>query len=119
MSNDTILGRSINFAAARKTVRVECPELEGTFILRALSIAQLKEVDTSDVAQQFALMIVDESGARVFTSEEDIQNLREMSAGLSTRLQEAAMELNGWSKQAVEEAKKNSQATQSTGSASG
>lgn len=116
--NGKILGRDFNFAAKRGTVVVPCPELECSIILRELSLAQLKEVDKDDTAAQLALMIVDESGERVFKTAEDMANLNGMSASISTRLLKAAAKLNGVSVEAIEEAVKKSMASQSTASAS-
>lgn len=110
--------RGINFAAARKLVTVPVPELDCMIILRELSVSQLRAIDRDDVPGQLAQMIVDENGARIFTTPEDIANLAEMSATVSTRLILAAARLNGISQAAVDESVKNLLASPSSGSAS-
>lgn len=111
-----ILSRGVNLGAARKTMLVEVPELECTVILRELSISQISNID-KDITQQLALMIVDEQGQRVYTSAEDLANLAELSASVSTRLLTAAAKLNGISQAAVDESIKNLLASPSTDSA--
>lgn len=111
-----ILSRGVNLGAARKTMLVEVPELDCTVILRELSISQISNID-KDITQQLALMIVDEQGQRVYTSPEDLANLAELSASVSTRLLTAAAKLNGISQAAVDESIKNLLASPSTDSA--
>ena len=101
-----ILSRDLSLAAARKTITVEIPELECAVILRELSLAQLSKLD-NDTVHQLAMMIVDENGERLYTTDEDLANLAEMSAGVSTRLLVAAAKLNGISQTAVDESIKN------------
>lgn len=113
----TKLGR-VDFAASRKTVDVDCPELGGSITLRQLSIAQLKLIDKDNLPGQLAQMIVDENGERVYTTPEDEENLAQMSSLLMTRLMTAAAKLNGISQAALDEAVKNLQASPSTDSAS-
>lgn len=112
-----ILGRGMNLAAKRKTVKVEVKELGCSVILRELSISQLNSIDT-DLTKQLAMTIVDENGTRVFTSEEDIKELSEMSASVATFLIKEAAKLNGATKEAIDNALKNLQAGPSTGSVS-
>jgi len=108
-----VLGKTspLNFAAARKTVRVQVPELDEfgvtEIILRELSVKQLGQMDNQDITKQLSLMIVDENGERIFTSDEDLRNLSEMSAKITTRLITAAAKLNGISQAAVDESIKN------------
>lgn len=104
MSNT--LGREAILAAKRKTVSVECPELGGAVVLKELSISQLQKLD-KDVTAQLAQMIVDETGNRLFTTAEEIIALGELSAGVTTRLIQAAARLNGVAQSAVDEAVKN------------
>lgn len=109
----------VDFASKRKTVTVEVPELEGSFILRALSLAQLdslKEGEANNTAKLLAMAIVDEQGQRLYTTEEDIANLSEMSVSVMQLLSNAATTLNGISKEAVEEASKKSKAGQNSAS---
>lgn len=118
MSNT--LGR-IDFAARRRTVRVEIPELEGSFVLRELSSDQLdglKADDPRKTTSLLALSIVDDDLRRIYTSEEDVANLSEMSVGTRKALSEAMATLNGFSKEAVDEAIKNSVASLSAASVS-
>jgi hypothetical protein len=112
-----IIGRELRLASARKTVTVDIPELECAVILKELSIAQLGNLD-NDTVKQLAMMIVDEQGNRIYTSEEDLANLAELSASVSTRLLVAAAKLNGISQSAVDESVKNLLAGPSTGSVS-
>jgi hypothetical protein len=110
--------RDFKFASARKTIEVDCrPELEATIRLRALAVGQMKQLQ-SDSTSTLALMIVDEEGRQLYTTEEDLQNLAEMPLSLANRLMEQAAELNGISKAAMETARKNSQASTSGASVS-
>jgi hypothetical protein len=113
-----LIGRDFNFASNRKTIVVDCPELECSFRLRALSIGQARAM-TNDSIKQLALMIVDEDNQLIFTTDEDLENLAEMPASVANLLAEAAAKLNGVSKEAMEEARKNLQASQKADSASG
>lgn len=106
MSEKVFLCRGSVPAVKRKTVTVEVPELECSVILRELSYGQLKQID-DDVAKQLSLMIVDESGERVFSTDEEIAQINEFSAATVTLLIQSAAQLNGISKAAVDEAVKN------------
>lgn len=104
------LPRGFKFAAKRKTVVVEVPELECKIILKALSIGQLEQLD-NDITNQLALMIVDEQGERIYTTEAEIAELREMDSQIALLLINEASTLNGATAQAVDEALKNSAAS--------
>lgn len=104
------LTRGFNFAAKRKTKTVDVPELDCKIILRALSIGQLDELE-NDITKQLALMIVDENGKRLYCTNEEIDELREIDSQIALRLIKEASELNGATAQAVEEALKNSEAS--------
>lgn len=103
------LTRSMSLAHKRKTVTVECPEWDCKVILRELSHGQMRELNPDPVLQ-LSLMIVDDEGNRVYKSDDDIAELREMSWLLLRRLIEAAADLNGISQAAVDETTKKSQA---------
>lgn len=111
--NGNILNRTMNLGALRKTITVEVAELGCSVILRQLSVAQLASL-SSDLTQQLALTIVDEQGQRIYTTAEDIQALSEMSATAASLLIEQATALNGVSKEAVDQALKNSVASLSS-----
>lgn len=111
------LTRGVNLGAARKTVKVDAPELDCEIILRELSVAQITAID-KDVIKQLALMIVDETGQRIFTTDEDMANLAELSASVSTRLLMAAAKLNGIGQAAMDESIKNLLASPSADSES-
>lgn len=104
--------------AARKTVTVECPEIGQNIILRELSIGQMRNLKTDDVAAQLSMMIVDDKGNLLFDDEEGIQILTELSAAVSMRLITAAARLNGIGQSAVDEVVKNLLASPTSASAS-
>ncbi len=114
----------IDFAARRKTIDVEVPELECMFTLRALSVEQLRRIaemkdDVSGSIKELFYAIVDkETGQRKFTTPEDLLNLTEMSFSVGRILQEALNRLHGVTKEAVEDTVKKSEAGLSTVSAS-
>lgn len=114
------MSNKINFAAARKTVDVEAPE--GLIRLRALSVAQLQSLsgeEAFNVAKQLAMAIVDpETGQRIYTTDEDLDNLKEMSVTTSKLLIDALNDLHGVSPAAVEATVKNYAAGKNGASAS-
>lgn len=114
----TLLNRDTRFASMRRTVQVEIADPSCTVILKELSVSQLATLD-NDIPKQLALMIVDEAGERIYTTEEDIRNLREMSAAMSTRLMVEAARLNGISQAALDESIKNLLAVPNGDSVSG
>ncbi len=111
------LGR-IDFAAARNIIKVEVPELGGSFNLRALSIAQMNIVKQSDndAAKHLALVIVDDQGQQMYQTAEEIANLSEMSYSAMKILVDAMNEQNGFNAAALEAAAKNSAASPNSGS---
>jgi hypothetical protein len=119
MSARKILGREAFRAAKLRTEEVDCPELGGAVLLRELTLGQLKHIAEADPAQHLALMIVDETGARIFNSEEAVAELgQQLSAAVATRLMTAAAKLNGISQEAIDNAAKNSAASPSDASVS-
>jgi len=100
------LNRSMNLAQRRRTVTVEAPEWDVQIRLRELAAGQLRELD-QDVSKQLSLMIVDDAGTRIYQTDEDVAELREMPALLQQRLLEAAAKLNGLGSAATEETIKN------------
>jgi len=100
------LNRSMNLAQRRRTVTVEASEWDVQIRLRELAAGQLRELD-QDVSKQLSLMIVDDAGNRIYQTEEDVAELREMPALLQQRLLEAAAKLNGLGSAATEETIKN------------
>lgn len=112
-----LLTRNIRFADILRTVPVEIEHPECTVLLRELTVSQLSLLD-NDIPKQLAMMIVDETGTRIFTTAEDIENLRQMNAGMSTRLMIAAAKLNGVGQAAVDETVKNLLASPNVGSVS-
>ena len=107
------LNRDLKFLSKRKTVEVEIPELECKVILRELSFIELRKIgqngttDNDDQTTLLAMMIVDQNGNRVYTTEEDLKNLAEMPFRIWLKLVQAANELNTQSAQAQEEILKN------------
>lgn len=102
----------INFAAKRKTVDVRVDELDTTITLRALSVEHInqvkKEHDEMDTIKELALSIIDkETGERIYTTEEDVKNLSEMSITVFSQLVDALRQVNGMGKKAAEETVKN------------
>lgn len=112
-----VLHRNIDFHALRKTKTVHPPGLDYSVILRKISVAEWLSLG-NDGVQQLAYSIVDEQGARIFTSDEDMKNLAEMPADVGKFLIFEMMELNGISKTAVDESLKNSEAGRNTAFAS-
>lgn len=102
------LNRSIQFLKARKTREIPLPELGDGYavIIRELSVSQMTEIDRN-LVKQLAMMIIDAEGNQVYRTEEDLANLAEMPAWISTRIFEAANEMSGVSPAAREEILKN------------
>jgi hypothetical protein len=103
-----ILGADIQFAQYLKTVTVELPEYECAVILRQLNCGQSLTLDPKNIVLYVAMMIVDENGNRVFTTDEDLANLANMSSLVFDRILTAANELNAASEKAMETTVKNS-----------
>lgn len=107
----------IDFGAKRKTITVDVPELEGSFRLRALSMAQwkqLREAGADNGLHQLAAAIIDESGTPMYTAEE----LYEMSGTTFTVLIDKLNELHGVTPQAMDDTVKKSEASLNTDSVS-
>ncbi len=107
----------IDFSARRAVSTVEVPELETTFTLRALSRKQLDGLKGEDntTSNLLAASIVDPSTLQpIYTAEE----LGEMSITASALLADALGKLNGFSKEAIDDAAKKSAASLSTASVS-
>lgn len=104
--------------AARKKTTVEIPEIGDTFILRELSIGEMRKLSSDDLAQQLSMMIVDESGNRRFDDDEGREILSELSASVTMRLIAAAAKVNNVGQAAVDEVVKNLIASPTDGSAS-
>lgn len=114
------LGR-IDFAAQRRIVTVEIPELQGSFRLRQLSVSHLNTVSTDApdrLSRLLALAIVDDNGEQIYKSEEDIANLKEMSISIFNPLIDAYNDLMGFSQKKVDDTTKKSEASLNTASAS-
>ena len=107
----------VDFAARRAITIVDVPELETTFTLRALSRKQLDSLKGEDntTSNLLAASIVDPSTLQPIYSAEEIG---EMSITASAILADALGKLNGFSKEAIEEAAKKSAASPSTASVS-
>lgn len=88
-----ILGR-VDFAARRKTVKVDIPELGGYYNLRAICAGDIVMPGSRDLIQQLAMCIVDDEGTRIY-GDEDADNLRQMSPQIFQRLVDAFNELHG------------------------
>lgn len=105
------LRKGTRLADKRQTLDVPVPELGYTVRLRALSIKQLDNIE-KNIAAQLALMIIDpETGDRVYESEDEILELQELSSQTAVHLIKAAGELNGVSKEAMDEHIKKSEAS--------
>jgi hypothetical protein len=115
-------GHKIDFGARRRTILVEVPELGETFRLRALSVAQvetIREFGGRDTAvHQLAMAIVDDQGQRLYTTDEDLANLREMAITVSQILVTALNSLHGITAEAQEGLVKKFEASRDTASAS-
>ena len=100
---------------------VECPEWGGTVRIRSMSGAQratLKKAvnnGTETADEMICVMcIVDDDGNRIFNSNQ-IELLRKKNTNAITRVAKRALQISGLIdvKQAVEEAEKNSEETES------
>lgn len=114
-------GGRTNFAAMRRSTTVDIPEYGCVFRLRALSVSQLMQLkgDTDNIPKLLACMLIDESGNQIYsTSDSDLAELGEMSLSAMKLLVDAAGTLNGTTKEATEQALKNSVASVSTDSGS-
>lgn len=96
----------MSLAQRRRTAIVEAPEWECQIRLRELSAGQLRELD-ADVSKQLSLMIIDDNGERVYKTDEDIAELREMPAAMQERLLKTAAKLNGLDAASTDETIKN------------
>ena len=107
MSNT--LGR-IDFRGRLKTSSVEIPELGGSVRLREIESRQLAAIRNEPAYDEFAELarcIVDDNDQRIYTTEEDIDNLRNMGISIFRPLFAAMQELNGVGAKAAEETQKN------------
>ncbi len=100
------LDKSIDFLKSRKVVKVELPDIGRTVLIRELSIKQLAQ-SGKDLVAQLALMIVDEGGNQVFTTENDMANLAEMPSSISEKIFSAANNMAGITPASQEELVKN------------
>ena len=124
MHMSTILTKEQIFAAADlETITVEVPEWGGAVKLRAMSGTQRDayenslmektadgtyKVNTENMrAKLVCYCAIDEAGSVLFTAD-DLNALAGKSAAVIERLFDAAQKLNGMSKNAVEDAVKNS-----------
>ena len=114
----------INFRDNRKRKTVFIPELEDSFTLSALTVGQmkkLKEGDEDNIPRQLAMAIVDpETGACVYDVDnpEDIEMLNAMPLSIFSPLIDALNEINGRGQDTIEQAKKKSNLTPFSVSAS-
>jgi len=119
LSKEQILG-----ADDRKTVELEVPEWNGIVYLRMMSGRERDALEDSmqpgkNGKQNFkgfrsrfaALVLADETGKRLFTDAEAIQ-LGEKSAAALDRILDRGLEINGMSKDQVEEMAGNSKGDQ-------
>lgn len=107
----------IDFGAKRKTITVDVPELETSFRLRALSMAQWKQLRESGAdngLHQLASAIIDENGQPAYTVDE----LYEMTGTTFTVLIDKLNELHGVTPEAMSVAVKKSEASLNTDSVS-
>jgi len=111
----------INWAAKRKTKDIYIDEIEDTIRIRALSAKQLDNLSDEDRTKTvylMALSIVDKDLQPIYTTEEDMAELTEMSIAVRKKISDEIGLLNGFSKEAIDEAAKKSEASQSTDSVS-
>ena len=88
----------IVFLKERKREKVYIPELDCTIIVQELSVKQMNDLtNAKDLVGQLAQMIVDETGVPIFKTPEQIANLAEMSASISSRLFEAVNRMSATS----------------------
>lgn len=121
LSRDAILG-----AADLNIQHVEVPEWGGTVCLRALTLAEMQEVEAKQAATEgaelMALMVAyglcDDAGQRLFTGDADVQALLAKNAQVIVRLSRACMAANRLTKKDVEELAGNSSAAPSGSTAS-
>jgi len=121
MSNNGNGTGRINWAAKRKTKDIYIDEIEDTVKIRALSASQLdglSDEDRSKTVTLMALSIVDKDLQRIYTTDEDMAELKEMSIAVRKQISDEIGLLNGFSKEAIDEAAKKSVASQSTDSVS-
>lgn len=121
LTRDAILGsRDLNVTA------VEVPEWGGTVHLRALTLAEMQEVEAKQaeakgaafVALVVAYGLCDAEGTRLFTSDEDIAGLLAKSARVLRRLTRRCMAVNQLTQADVEDIAGNSDAGPSAPTAS-
>ena len=107
-----VIGADTKFAEYLKTTEVDLPEYDSKLTLRKLNAGYYVRLDKQDPLFLFryvAAMIVDESGNRIFVTEENVLNLVDLLPTAFDRLLIAANELNGTSPAAMEAAVKNSE----------
>lgn len=114
----------INFRDNRKRKTVFIPELEGSFTLAALTVGdmrKLKEGDENNIPRQLAMALVDPETAQPLynvDNPEDIEMLNAMPLSIFSPLIDALNEINGRATEAIDDAKKKSNLTPFTHSAS-
>lgn len=121
MSNNGNGNGRINWAAKRKTKDIYIDEIEETITIRALSASQLdglSDEDRSKTVTLMALSIVDKDLQRIYVTDEDMAELKEMSIAVRKQISDEIGLLNGFSKEAIDEAKKKSSVSLSTDSVS-
>jgi DNA-binding ferritin-like protein len=100
------MSHKIDFKSKRRTVSIDVEELGETITLQALSVTQLNSLNGEEVhhiPKLLSLAIVDENKQRIYTTDEDILNLAEMSVSVMKQLSDAAAVLNGLGKDVVAE----------------
>lgn len=116
MDNGNLFRPGMNFASTRKTIKIPV-DIDGqivTLIMKELS-AGLADVLTEEgvekqtLVEQLAQMIVDEQGQRLFNTSDEINQLNAMGFELLLRLHKAGRDLNGVSKEKVDDTIKNSE----------
>lgn len=126
-----LIGRAILQQRVLKTERVDVPEWDGEILLRALSASETAEfakfgqsqdaaTDPSASLRLAAWVIVhswvDEAGAPVLTVDDIPTLLDSNSTDVINNLGKRAMQISGLAPDALEDAKKNSESSQSNAS---
>lgn len=96
----------------RKVTRFHVEKWGGDVYLSTFSVSQyedfVKLVDKqSSIADYLAIAIVDESGNRLFTSDEDIKMLADRDLDTANKIVGKWLELNSITKKSIENAEKN------------
>lgn len=118
MSNNghKIFGRGMSPASLSRTFKIDVPGTDYCVMVRELSAAELEGLP-QDIYAQLAMLIVDETGERVFTDPQDA-TLKQFSYGVMRHIITEATRLNGATAEAIDAALKNSAADLSTASVS-